>query len=80
MSQLPLEIGRIHFTGIGGIGMSGIAEILNDMGYQVTGSDLSENANIKRLKNKGVKIGLSQQAENVVGAADHRRIDRNQTR
>ena len=69
MSQLPLEIGRIHFTGIGGIGMSGIAEILNDMGYQVTGSDLSENANIKRLKNKGVKIGLSQQAENVVGAA-----------
>ena len=40
MSQLPLSIGRIHFTGIGGIGMSGIAEILHDMGYEVQGSDL----------------------------------------
>ncbi|MDA8676395.1 Mur ligase domain-containing protein, partial [Alphaproteobacteria bacterium] len=44
MSQLPLSIGRIHFTGIGGIGMSGIAEILHDMGYQVSGSDMTSNA------------------------------------
>ena len=46
MSNLPLSIGNIHFIGIGGIGMSGIAEVLKELGYQVTGSDLSENSNI----------------------------------
>ena len=65
MSQLPLSIGRIHFTGIGGIGMSGIAEILHDMGYDVSGSDLSENANVKRLKAKGISIAIGQTAENI---------------
>jgi UDP-N-acetylmuramate--alanine ligase len=69
MSQLPLTIGRIHFTGIGGIGMSGIAEILHDMGYDVSGSDPSENANVKRLKNKGISITNDQVAENIDGAA-----------
>ena len=69
MSQLPLTIGRIHFTGIGGIGMSGIAEILHDMGYDVSGSDLSENANVKRLKDKGVKIAIGQTAENIDGVS-----------
>ena len=39
MTALPLSIGIIHFTGIGGIGMSGIAEILHELGYQVQGSD-----------------------------------------
>ena len=52
MSQLPLSIGRIHFTGIGGIGMSGIAEILHDMGYDITGSDMAENANVKDCATK----------------------------
>jgi UDP-N-acetylmuramate--alanine ligase len=69
MSQLPLNIGRIHFIGIGGIGMSGIAEILHEMGYEVSGSDLSENANVKRLKSKGISIASDQVAENVNNAA-----------
>ncbi len=69
MSQLPLSIGRIHFTGIGGIGMSGIAEILHDMGYDVSGSDVSENANVKRLSKKGIAITIGQVAENINGVA-----------
>ena len=69
MSQLPLTIGRIHFTGIGGIGMSGIAEILHDMGYDVSGSDISENANVKRLRDKGITIKIGQVAENIDGVA-----------
>ncbi|MAJ35636.1 MAG: UDP-N-acetylmuramate--L-alanine ligase [Candidatus Puniceispirillum sp. TMED52] len=69
MSQLPLSIGRIHFTGIGGIGMSGIAEILHDMGYQVSGSDMSSNANVKRLISKGIPITIGQHEDNVTGAA-----------
>ena len=55
MSELPLSIGTLHFTGIGGIGMSGIAEILFEMGYRVQGSDMSDNANVKRLRDKGIK-------------------------
>ena len=69
MSALPLSIGIIHFTGIGGIGMSGIAEILCELGYQVQGSDLGENANVKRLRAKGVKIMTPQAAENVENAS-----------
>jgi UDP-N-acetylmuramate--alanine ligase len=69
MSQLPLSIGRIHFTGIGGIGMSGIAEILHDMGYQVSGSDMSSNANVKRLIAKGISVTIGQHEDNVSGAA-----------
>ena len=69
MSQLPLSIGRIHFTGIGGIGMSGIAEILHDMGYDVAGSDVAENANVKRLRDKGIAISIGQTAENIDGVA-----------
>ena len=45
MKALPLTIGTIHFVGIGGIGMSGIAELLATLGYSVRGSDLAENAN-----------------------------------
>ena len=69
MSVLPLSIGIIHFTGIGGIGMSGIAEILCELGYQVQGSDLSENNNVKRLRAKGVKVMTPQAAANVENAA-----------
>jgi UDP-N-acetylmuramate--alanine ligase len=69
MSQLPLSIGRIHFTGIGGIGMSGIAEILHDMGYQVSGSDMTSNANVKRLIAKGISVTIGQHEDNVSGAA-----------
>jgi len=69
MSELPLSIGTMHFTGIGGIGMSGIAEILHDLGYAVQGSDMSDNANVKRLRNKGIHIITGQRAENVDNAS-----------
>ena len=65
MTALPLSIGIIHFTGIGGIGMSGIAEILNELGYQVQGSDLTVNANVKRLRAAGIKVATPQHAENL---------------
>ncbi len=69
MSELPLSIGTLHFTGIGGIGMSGIAEILFELGYQVQGSDNSENANVRRLRDKGIKVICGQTADNVAEAS-----------
>jgi len=66
--RLPREIGPIHFVGIGGIGMSGIAEVLINLGYTVQGSDASENANVTRLRDKGIKISIGHKAENVNGA------------
>ena len=69
MSELPLSIGTLHFTGIGGIGMSGIAEILFEMGYAVQGSDMSENANVRRLRAKGIKVTCGQSADNLGDAA-----------
>src|SRR5579864_3897863 len=66
--RLPREIGPIHFVGIGGIGMSGIAEVLSNLGYTVQGSDASEGANVVRLREKGIKIAIGHQAENVAGA------------
>src|SRR3981189_1100486 len=66
--RLPREIGPIHFVGIGGIGMSGIAEVLNNLGYTVQGSDASESGNVARLRDKGVKISIGHKAENVNGA------------
>lgn len=65
MRAMPLEIGTLHFVGIGGIGMSGIAEVLIDMGYQVQGSDLNDSANVKRLRNKNIDIHIGHQAENL---------------
>ena len=66
--RLPREIGPIHFVGIGGIGMSGIAEVLCNLGYTVQGSDASEGANVNRLRDKGIAISVGHQAENVAGA------------
>ncbi len=68
MKALPLTVGTIHFVGIGGIGMSGIAEILNNLGYSVQGSDLSENANVKRLRDLGIAVSIGQAAENLASA------------
>jgi UDP-N-acetylmuramate--alanine ligase len=56
MRGLPLTIGTIHFVGIGGIGMSGIAEILHNLGYRVQGSDVSENPNVARLRDIGITV------------------------
>jgi UDP-N-acetylmuramate--alanine ligase len=66
--RLPREIGPIHFVGIGGIGMSGIAEVLCNLGYTVQGSDASESANVHRLRDKGITITVGHKAENVAGA------------
>lgn len=65
MTALPLSIGKIHFTGIGGIGMSGIAEILADLGYEVQGSDIAVNNNVKRLRSKGIPVSIPQTADNI---------------
>ena len=65
MTALPLSIGKIHFTGIGGIGMSGIAEILADLGYEVQGSDIAENNNVRRLRAKGITVSIPQSADNI---------------
>ncbi|MES2750038.1 MAG: UDP-N-acetylmuramate--L-alanine ligase [Pseudomonadota bacterium] len=65
--RLPREIGPIHFVGIGGIGMSGIAEVLCNLGYTVQGSDVAEGANVTRLREKGIKVAVGHKAENVTG-------------
>jgi UDP-N-acetylmuramate--alanine ligase len=65
MRALPLSIGTIHFVGIGGIGMSGIAEVLHNLGYAVQGSDVAENANVKRLRTLGIAVAIGHAAENV---------------
>lgn len=59
----------VHFIGIGGIGMSGIADVMNNLGYKVQGSDIRENAITARLMRKGVKIFIGHEADNVVGAS-----------
>ena len=68
MKTLPLDIGVIHLVGIGGIGMSGIAEILHTQGYTVRGSDLADSANVKRLRALGIEVAIGHRAENVGGA------------
>ncbi|HEX3502557.1 MAG TPA: UDP-N-acetylmuramate--L-alanine ligase [Xanthobacteraceae bacterium] len=66
--KLPRDIGPVHFIGIGGIGMSGIAEVLVNLGYAVQGSDQADSANVKRLRDKGVKAMIGHAAENLDGA------------
>ena len=66
---LSLDVGMIHFVGIGGIGMSGIAEVLHNMGYQVQGSDLTENANVARLREMGMTVHIGQKGENLGDAS-----------
>jgi UDP-N-acetylmuramate--alanine ligase len=65
MRALPLDIGILHFVGIGGIGMSGIAEILHNLGYRVQGSDASESANVKRLRSLGIPVEIGHRGENL---------------
>jgi UDP-N-acetylmuramate--alanine ligase len=69
MRALPLDIGIIHFVGIGGIGMSGIAEILHNLGYKVQGSDQAENANVRRLAGLGVSTMVGHRPENLGDAS-----------
>ena len=69
MRALPLDLGTIHFVGIGGIGMSGIAEILKNLGYSVQGSDIAESANVRRLRALGISVAIGHKAENLDEAA-----------
>ena len=68
MKPLPFDIGTIHFVGIGGIGMSGIAEVLHSLGYRVQGSDQSDGYNLQRLKKKGIRTMVGHAAENILDA------------
>ncbi|MGB0658827.1 MAG: UDP-N-acetylmuramate--L-alanine ligase [Mangrovicoccus sp.] len=67
-TKLPLELGAIHFVGIGGIGMSGIAEVLLNHGYRIQGSDLKRSKITERLEGLGAKVFEGQRAENLEGA------------
>ena len=62
------KVRHIHFVGIGGSGMSGIAEVLANLGYQVSGSDLAENAATRRLRQMGARVALAHAAQNINGA------------
>ena len=65
MRTLPLSIGKIHFCGIGGIGMSGIAEVLHNLDYAVQGSDIAQNANVSRLTEMGIPVSIGQSGDNL---------------
>jgi UDP-N-acetylmuramate--alanine ligase len=62
---MPLNIGTIHFVGIGGIGMSGIAQVLHNLGYKVQGSDIADGANVRRLREAGIAIDVGHDAANL---------------
>ncbi len=66
--RLPFGVGAVHFVGIGGIGMSGIAEVMSNLGYSVRGSDVAESANVLRLRDKGVPVVIGHDPANVEGA------------
>ena len=65
---MKIDLGKnelIHFVGIGGIGMSGLALIMNGLGYKVQGSDISDNKNITRLREKKIKVFFKHKKENI---------------
>ena len=66
--RLPFDVGVVHFVGIGGIGMSGIAEVMHNLGYTVRGSDVADGATVKRLRERGIDIVIGHSPENIVGA------------
>jgi UDP-N-acetylmuramate--alanine ligase len=65
MKGVETDIGTIHFVGIGGIGMSGIAEVMHNLGYSVQGSDIAEGYVIEGLRKKGIKVAIGHKAENL---------------
>ena len=67
--KLPRDIGPIHFVGIGGIGMSGIAEVLANQNYRVRGSDVADGYNVQRLRDRGIPVMIGHAAENLDDAA-----------
>ena len=69
MKGVGTDIGTIHFVGIGGIGMSGIAEVMHNLGYKVQGSDIAEGASVERLRARGITVHVGHVRENVDGVA-----------
>ncbi|KHK90603.1 UDP-N-acetylmuramate--L-alanine ligase [Novosphingobium malaysiense] len=69
MKGVGTDIGTIHFVGIGGIGMSGIAEVMHNLGYSVQGSDIAESYVVEGLRDRGIKVMIGHSGENVNGAA-----------
>jgi UDP-N-acetylmuramate--alanine ligase len=69
MKALGTDIGTIHFVGIGGIGMSGIAEVMHQLGYKVQGSDIAENYVVDKLRKKGIPVSIGHRADNLGDAA-----------
>ena len=69
MKGVGIDIGTIHFIGIGGIGMSGIAEVMHNLGYKVQGSDVAEGYVVEGLRAKGIKVMIGHKAENLGDAA-----------
>ncbi len=69
MKGVALDIGTIHFVGIGGIGMSGIAEVMNNLGYSVQGSDIADGYVVEGLRQRGIKVMIGHAAENLGDAA-----------
>ena len=67
--KMPSDIGLVHFIGIGGIGMSGIAEVLHNLGYRVQGSDQADSVNVQRLRGKGIEVFVGHSADNLGEAA-----------
>ncbi len=65
---VPFDVGPVHFVGIGGIGMSGIAEVMRNLGYDVQGSDAKDSANTERLKKLGARVMIGHRADNLDGA------------
>ncbi len=63
--KMPKAIGLVHFIGIGGIGMSGIAEVLHNLGPRVQGSDQADSANVQRLRDKGIEVFVGHTADNI---------------
>jgi UDP-N-acetylmuramate--alanine ligase len=69
MKGVGIDIGTIHFVGIGGIGMSGIAEVMKNLGYSVQGSDIAEGPSVERLRARGINVLIGHAAENLGDAA-----------
>ena len=69
MTGLGRDIGTIHFIGIGGIGMSGIAEVMSNLGYKVQGSDVAESYVVEGLRKAGIPVKIGHHADNLGDAA-----------
>src|SRR5205823_378380 len=67
-ARMKHAIKHIHFVGVGGAGMSGIAEVLRNLGYTVSGSDLSDSATLRRLQGFGIRTFIGHDANHIVGA------------